>query len=350
MAEKGPSPLEQLSEVLSGDLERIERELKETTAMIAQSRGEVDRLAQRNAAMAAQLRQVQADAENLSRAEIIKLYEQSQDSLQRLFAMRGQLERLQSDQAGLERLREQVRKTQQSAAASRDQEQQSAAASLSGKAMVVRIIEAQELERQRLSRQIHDGPAQAMSNFILQTEIAVRLFDVDRDRAKAEMAAMKTSASSTFQKIRDFIFELRPMMLDDLGLVPTIKRYVDAYKAKGDIQVTLKITGAVEKRLESVREVVIFRSLQELLSNVREHAQATQVRVAVDIDDRRVRAEVEDNGQGFDASALEAGEPGASIGLSALKERVEMLGGQMHVDSQAGQGTRVVMEVPVEGG
>ena len=86
--------------------------------------------------------------------------------------------------------------------------------------MIVRVVEAQEAERQRLSRQIHDGPAQALSNFILQTEIAMRLFDIDTERARAELQSLKTSATSTFQKVRDFIFDLRPMMLDDLGLVP----------------------------------------------------------------------------------------------------------------------------------
>ena len=103
--------------------------------------------------------------------------------------------------------------------------------------------EAQEAERQRLSRQMHDGPAQAMSNFILQTEIAMRLLDADPKQAKDELASLKTAALGTFKKVRNFIFELRTMMLDDLGLVPTIRKYVDAFKEQTSMDVTLMVTG-----------------------------------------------------------------------------------------------------------
>ncbi|MDW8327147.1 MAG: sensor histidine kinase, partial [Anaerolineales bacterium] len=189
------------------------------------------------------------------------------------------------------------------------------------------------------------GPAQALSNFVLQSEIAMRLFEKDPALARAELANMKAAATSTLQKIRDFIFDLRPMMLDDLGLVPTVKRYVDAFKDKSGIPTALMITGT-ERRLESVREVMIFRGLQELLSNVRNHAQATEVRVTLDIDDVRVRAVVEDNGKGFNPETL-ADSKQKTIGLSALKERIELLGGALEIDSQPGQGTRVVMDIPI---
>ena len=86
------------------------------------------------------------------------------------------------------------------------------------------IVTAQAAERQRLSRQMHDGPAQALSNFILQTEIAMRLLDVDPAQAREELGNLKTSAMGTFQKVLNFIFELRTMMLDDLGLITTLRR------------------------------------------------------------------------------------------------------------------------------
>jgi two-component system sensor histidine kinase DegS len=92
------------------------------------------------------------------------------------------------------------------------------------------IVNAQESERQRLSRQMHDGPAQALSNFILQTEIAMRLFDLDPAQARDELGNLKTSAMGTFQRVRSFIFELRPMMLDDLGFNSTLRKYADAFK------------------------------------------------------------------------------------------------------------------------
>ena len=86
---------------------------------------------------------------------------------------------------------------------------------------------------------MHDGPAQALSNFILQTEIAMRLFDIDQEKARQELITLKNSATSAFQQVRDFVFELRPMMLDDLGLVPTLKRYVEAFKEQTNTSVRL---------------------------------------------------------------------------------------------------------------
>ncbi len=344
MDSEAPSPLETLLEEARLELESTQRELRDLKLTLNQSRTELDKLTQRNAQIAAQLRQMQPNLENLPRADIKAAYEAAQDAQQRLFAMRGQVERLQAEQSSLDRLADHLKKTvaalENLAASS-----QGAQTNVGDKPMVARIVEAQETERQKLSRQIHDGPAQALSNFVLQSEIAMRLFEKDPALARAELANMKTAATSTLQKIRDFIFDLRPMMLDDLGLAPTVKRYVDAFKDKSGIPTTLTITGA-ERRLESVREVMIFRGLQELLSNVRNHAQATEVRVTVDTDDIRVRAIVEDNGKGFNPEVLTDGKQ-KTIGLSALKERIELLGGALEVDSQPGQGTRVVMDVPV---
>ncbi len=319
--------------------ERTQQELRELNRMIEQSRGEVEKLAQRNAAIAAHLRQLQGNFENMPRADIRTAYEAAQDAQQRLFTMRGQLEKLQGEQSNLERLASYLQRTL-TALQSLGSEQPKG----DGMSVIVRVVEAQEAERQRLSRQIHDGPAQALSNFILQTEIAMRLFDIDTERARAELQSLKSAATSTFQKVRDFIFDLRPMMLDDLGLVPTVRRYVDAFKEKSGIQASLAVTGA-DYRMDSAREVVIFRGIQELLGNVRQHAQASQVRLTLDFDGHRVRVSVEDNGKGFDPQAAKKPKP-TSSGLPTLQERMDLLSGTLQIDSQPGQGTRVVMEVP----
>jgi two-component system sensor histidine kinase DegS len=205
------------------------------------------------------------------------------------------------------------------------------------------IIQAQEGERLRLSRQMHDGPAQALSNFILQTEIAMRLFEVDQTKAKEELSTMKISAASTFQKVRDFIFELRPMMLDDLGLTPTLKRYVGIFKEQSGVDVRLMVTGE-ERRLESYQEVMIFRAVQELLSNVARHSGASQAEVKLDMDQARVQVSVDDNGKGFNPQ--EVPERG-SMGLKVIRDRVEMLGGSFDLVSEVGQGTHVSFQIPI---
>jgi two-component system sensor histidine kinase DegS len=206
------------------------------------------------------------------------------------------------------------------------------------------IVNAQESERQRLSRQMHDGPAQALSNFILQTEIAMRLLDVDPAQAKDELGNLKTSAMGTFQKVRSFIFELRPMMLDDLGLVPTLRKYVEAFKEQAGVDVSVTVTGA-ERRLESYLEVMIFRAVQELLGNASRHSQASLIKIQVDLGNDFIRVNVEDNGKGFSPEILKES---TNLGLKLIRERAEMLGGNFEVDSAAGSGTRISFTVPAK--
>jgi two-component system sensor histidine kinase DegS len=218
---------------------------------------------------------------------------------------------------------------------------QSASVGKSPLASVEMLINAQEAERQRLSRQMHDGPAQALSNFILQTEIAMRLMDVDPTQARDELGNLKVSAMGTFQKVRNFIFELRPMMLDDLGLIPTIRRYADTFKEQTGLEVNVVISGT-ERRLESYLEVMVFRAIQELLGNAARHSQATLVKVNVDITDHQIRVGVDDNGKGFDIDTVQ----GQNLGLKLIRERTEMLGGTFEVDSAPGKGTRVMFTLP----
>ena len=206
------------------------------------------------------------------------------------------------------------------------------------------IVNAQEAERQRLSRQMHDGPAQALSNFILQTEIAMRLLDADPVQAREELGNLKTSAMGTFQKVRNFIFELRPMMLDDLGLVPTIKKYGEAFKEQTGLDLSINVTGT-DRRLAPYLEVMVFRAVQELLGNAVRHSQASIIKLQVDLGNELVRVTVDDNGKGF---APEAVKEGSSLGLKLIRERAEMLGGTFEVDSAAGKGARITFAVPAQ--
>jgi two-component system, NarL family, sensor histidine kinase DegS len=192
---------------------------------------------------------------------------------------------------------------------------------------------------------MHDGPAQALSNFILQTEIAMRLFDVDPAQARSELGSLKVAAMTTFQKVRNFIFELRPMMLDDLGLAPTIIRYADLFKEQAGVEVSVTITGT-DRRLEPYIEVMIFRAMQELLSNAVHQNQANLIKIQLDMDNTLVKFFMDDNGKGFDTGAL--GKE-ANLGLKLIKERVEMLKGTFDINSSPGKGARVTLSIPLEG-
>lgn len=335
------TPWEELKNDVEEELVNIEEELKEIDLMIEQSQLEVNKLAQRNASITAHLQQLQVQFDTTPRDDIRSVYDSALDTQQRLFVMRGQLEKLLSDRNYLQKIENHLRRFLEL------YETGSPMSSIGRVStatvdMVEMMIQAQEAERKHLARQMHDGPAQALSNLILQSEIAMRLFDRDQDLSREELMNLKNSATRTFQQIRDFIFELRPMMLDDLGLAPTVKRYIDAINEQSGSDIQLIVTG-VERRLESYLEVMVFRGIQELITNVLRHSQASQTKLQLDLGDMNVKVTVDDNGKGFDVAILDEGE---SMGLKLIQDRAEMLGGFMEVNALEGQGTRVTFQIP----
>jgi len=341
LADGQSNPAEDVRKSIQAEFDEAGRALREVTLMLEQSQVEVSKLSQRNAAITAHLQQIQSQAGNVSIDELRMAYDSALDVQQRLFVMRGQLEKLKGDQAHHQQYRELLEKL----IALLDRPADNAASAMkSAAASIESIIQAQEAERQRLSRQMHDGPAQALSNFILQTEIAMRLMDVDNAQAREELNNLKSSAMSTFQKVRNFIFELRPMMLDDLGLSPTIKRYADTFKEQTGMDVTVTVSGQ-ERRLESYIEVMIFRALQELLGNAARHSQASSVRATIDMGENSIKVTVDDNGKGFSTDTLKHGN---SLGLNLIRDRVEMLGGTFELDSTVGKGSRITLAIPAK--
>lgn len=330
-----PDPLQSIQ----AELDETYRGLKEINLMLEQSRVEVNKLTQRNAAITAHLQQIQGRLAQMPVEEVRLAYDSALEAQQRLFVMRGQLEKLQSDQSHLERYKATLERLRDSISAGGNTGTGKEKGAL---ASVEMLVNAQEAERQRLSRQMHDGPAQALSNFILQTEIAMRLLDVDAEQARNELGNLKAAAMSTFQKVRNFIFELRPMMLDDLGLVPTIRRYAETFKEQTGMDLTVTVTGS-ERRMEPYLEVLLFRAMQELLGNAARYSQAGLVKIQVDMGDSVVKLSVDDNGKGFDPESI--GKEG-SLGLKLIRERVELLGGAFEVDSAPGKGTRITLSVP----
>ncbi len=327
---------------------QVELEAREIDALVKQTSGEVDRLQQRQSEQAQRLHQLDANLESYPREEIKNAYAAAQDAQMRLFMMRSQLEQLQHKRRALQRYRSQLDQLvlvarQLAEAASSVVGSPSQARGVDQQS-IIQIVGAQEMERQHLARQMHDGPAQSLTNLILQAEIVERLFDADPRRAREELVNLKMAANSTFQRIRDFIFDLRPMMLDDLGLVPTLKRYAQTFEMKTHLTTELTITG--ERTLPDYIEIAIFRAIQELLNSVVRHARASRVQVAVDLQKNPVVIAVEDNSEGFDAATgLAAAQQDADADLANLEKRIQMLGGKIQFTGSAGRGTKVRIEL-----
>jgi len=170
----------------------------------------------------------------------------------------------------------------------------------------------------------------------------MKLFDVDQDKARDELSSLKAAAATAFQQVRDFIFDLRPMMLDDLGLGPTFKRYENVFREKYKIDVSTVVTGS-DRRLEESLEVVVFRSMQELVRNSAIHSQGDHIKIQLDMGEDMIKVVVEDNGKGFDPSSVEGG---LGLGIKLILERTEMLGGEFIIDSAVGQGARITLILP----
>jgi len=345
-AETGGESLEQFLAGRNEEYEQTQRELKEIELLVQQTTAEVERLAQRNTQMTNRLRQVEAGLDTVPREDIREAYTAVLDTQQRLFTMQGQLEKLQSNQRDLARYLDLLRSVLEIAGQTGYAPQASEEGE-PAQPFVVRIIEAQERERQRLSRQMHDGPAQSLTNLILQAEICERLFDIQPERARAELANLTSAVAGTFQKVRGFILNLRPMMLDDLGVIPTLRRYVDSFSDNSGITAHLTVTGKEERRLASHKEVTIFRLVQELLNNAVDYGHASNAQINMDIGDDLVRVSVEDNGSGFELTDALTSPDADQLGLATMRERVEMLGGQIRFDSSPGRGTKVSFELPV---
>jgi two-component system sensor histidine kinase DegS len=323
-AETGIESFEQFLDACSEKREHTQLEIKEIELLVQQTTAEVERLAQRNTQVTNRLRQIEAGLDTVPREDIREAYSAVLDTQQRLFTMQGQLEKLQSNQRHMARYLELLRGvseyTDQGA-----HELQSSDEGEPSQPLVVRIIEAQERERQQLSRQMHDTRP---------------------ERARAELANLTSAVAGTFQKVKGFILNLRPMMLDDLGVVPTLRRYVDSFSDNSGVRAQLTVTGK-ERRLASHREVTIFRLVQQLLNNAVDYGHASNVQINLDIGNELARVAVEDNGSGFELTEPLTSPDLDRLGLATMRERVEMLGGQIRFDSGPGKGTKVSFDLPV---
>lgn len=206
----------------------------------------------------------------------------------------------------------------------------------------LKIIEAQEEERRKISREIHDGPAQMLANILLRSELVDRAFrGGDVDQALNEMKSVREMIRSSLYEVRRIIYDLRPMALDDLGLVPTIKKYVENIADYN--QTTIEFTSFGEKkRLNQKYEVAFFRLIQESVQNAVKHAEASLIQVKLEIRREDIGLLIKDNGKGFDPSMKRD----KSFGLIGMRERVEMLDGKLNIDSTVGEGTSILIRVP----
>ncbi|KOS66652.1 histidine kinase [Lysinibacillus contaminans] len=209
----------------------------------------------------------------------------------------------------------------------------------------IRIITAQEEERKRLSREIHDGPAQMMANVLMRTDLIERTYrEKGIEQAIAEIADLKKTVRNALSEVRRIIYDLRPMALDDLGIVPTLKKYlstVTEYNPEVSIHFQSRST---EKRIPSNYEVSIFRLVQECVTNAMKHGKSKDIWVKLEWLRDAVNIVIKDDGVGFDPQIVKD----HSFGIIGMRERIELLHGKMSIQSEVNRGTTVLFKIPLE--
>ncbi|MBB6450379.1 two-component system sensor histidine kinase DegS [Geomicrobium halophilum] len=209
----------------------------------------------------------------------------------------------------------------------------------------LKIIQAQEEERKRVAREIHDGPAQLLANVLLRSELIERVYNNQGVAAALkEVQDVRGAIKSSLAEVRRIIYDLRPMALDDLGLIPTLKKYLgnlaDQTQDKTDIRFILLGNDA---RMSPGLEVATFRLVQEAVQNAVNHAKAKQIIVKAEMRPSQVTLMINDDGCGFDINEVTEN----SFGLMGMRERVNMLKGDLHIDSTKGRGTKITIVVPL---
>ena len=213
--------------------------------------------------------------------------------------------------------------------------------------MLGEILNAQEAERARVSRDLHDDVGQALTSVLLGLRLvdsSLASDEVTLDDARRRTDDVRALVADALRRTRELAFDLRPTVLDDVGLVPALERLAQEMTARGDTTVALAADGFAAGRLPPEIETVVYRVVQEALTNVTRHAGAATASITVIVADGRVRALVEDDGSGFKTDAAPTR---GHLGLKGMAERADLVGGTVELSSSPGSGTTVLLELPL---
>jgi len=208
------------------------------------------------------------------------------------------------------------------------------------------ITKAQEEERKRIARELHDDTAQVLGSLLRQLDNFIRKKHGFASNEVLFLKDLQTQLNRGLQSMQLFVQNLRPSLLDDLGLIPAVRSLVKGLQESDGIDAELKILGG-ERRFPPEAEVLLFRIVQEALNNIRRHAHASEVQVLIEFDGDEVKATISDNGRGFELRGGVDDLPRiGKLGLAGMRERARLLGGTLKVKSTPGKGTTLIVYIP----
>lgn len=344
-----------LADECRSELEEASQSLQEIGLLVTQSASEVDRLSQRELTLANRVREMEANLESYGRAEIRDLYHASQEVQLRLMMMRNQVEQLEEREKSIRSYQEKLRLLLELAESyiRAEQERQSEGDT---KTRILRrntsngvreipfaeIIQAQEDERQRVAQHVIDGPAQIMSNLILEAEICERLFERDPEQARQELGELRSRAVRALRDTRMLLYELRPIVLREIGVVPTLRRYMGEISRQYNTEVNI-IGPESDEKLPEILRIAFYRLLQQMVSACATQGKPKRIDVDVRYEDAQIVGRVEvttsdmDKGQGI----------ARFLADEAVRRRIEQLGADLQSELIGSSGARLSVVIPI---
>lgn len=215
------------------------------------------------------------------------------------------------------------------------------------RALSERAINAQEDERKSIAQSLHDDTGQALSTLIINLERLENHLPTNESEIKSKLMSARQLATTTLEELRKIVYGLRPTILDDLGLIPAIRWYARSQLETSGVQVKL-IAPEETLRLSSHLSTILFRITQEAINNIVRHAEAKTAQIKLSQSNGNIHLYVHDDGQGFDVAQIEEQAPRfQKLGLLGIRERAELIGGQVTIDSEPGCGTQLYVSVPI---
>ncbi|CAN5531047.1 sensor histidine kinase [soil metagenome] len=334
------------------ELSRSTQAIQEIDLLLRQTQQEIDRLMQRETQQSAKLREMEASLESFSRSEIREVFVSTHEVQMRLFMMRSQIEQLESRRDSIASLQQKLRILLDLAEINQDQFE---AEGYEDRTQILpgtnglydnvdinaRIIETRESERARIAQSLTNGPAQVMSNVVLRAQILERVVERAPDQLVQEIEDLERLAVDSLLDIRRSVFEMRPLVLDELGLASTLRRYASDFSRETGAKITL--TGDErQERLEGHLRIAVFRLIQSALSATVTQSLGTEVEISVQSEDAQLVVRLDANPvdqQGHDRVAR-------FLEDNYTKETLELVGASLQREQLAG-GERLSIIVPL---
>lgn len=336
------------------ELESSVQSMSEISLLLSKTNSEVEKLANRELQMSNRVRDMEMHLDNYSREDIRDLYNTAHEIQLRLFMMRSQAEQLQNRHQHIRDYQEKLRLLIDLLgiqAVPQDDGNPTVPRAATGllnagstellaETSVLALVEAQEDERLRISKEIHDGPTQALTNLMLRAEICSRLIDRDINEARTEIDGLKTMINNSLQETRRILFDLRPLMLSEIGVVATLRKYLDELKRARGIEG--EIHGPETLEVTDVMQVAVFRFVQAMMSALLVEGGANKIDVHVGLDGQLVRVLVEGFGLESERESIYS-----ALDEESLKHRIEYFRATLTTQTRTNRGMAIEIDIPV---